>query len=114
MERQIVQSRGFDKTKKNEDKLGALGVTIAVLFLAVSILTLGLVVDERISRLGQQIAIVKTSIKRGVIAQSYAFSKAESEKRGIILPFCFGTICIWLVLIIFLNKRKSYPSGGSS
>ena len=62
---------------------GALGVTIAVLFLAVSILTLGLVVDRKISKLEQQIAIVKTSIKREVIAQSYAFSKAESEKRGI-------------------------------
>lgn len=73
---------------------GALGVTIAVLSVAVSILTVELVVDERISRLGQQIAIVKTSIKREVIAQSYAFSKAESEKRGIILPFCFWTICI--------------------
>jgi hypothetical protein len=73
---------------------GALGVMIAVLFLAVSILAVELVVDERISRLGQQIAIVKTSINREVIAQSYAFSKAESEKRGIILPFCFRTICI--------------------
>jgi len=66
---------------------------IAVLFLAVSILAVELVVDERISRLGQQIAVVRTSIKREVIAQSYAFSKAESEKRGIILPF-FWTICI--------------------
>jgi len=36
---------------------GALGVTIAVLFLAVSILAVELVVDERISRLGQQIKV---------------------------------------------------------
>jgi len=68
---------------------GALGVTIAVLFLAVSILTVGLVVGTKVSKLEQgleeQIAIVKTSIKRDIIAQGYAFSKAESEKRGIIL-----------------------------
>lgn len=51
---------------------GALGVTIAVLFLAVSILTVGLVVGTKVSKLEQrleeQIAIVKTSIKREIIA----------------------------------------------
>lgn len=60
--------------------MGVLGVTITLLFLAVSILTIGLVVDRKISRLEQEIGIAKTSTQRNIIAQGYAFSKAESEK----------------------------------
>ncbi len=63
---------------------GALGLTIAVLFLAISILTVGLVIERKISRLEQQIAIVKTGIKKDIIAQGYVFTKANSEKRAAI------------------------------
>ena len=64
--------------------LSALGLTIAVLLLAVSILTVGLVIERKISRLEQQITVVKTSIKRDIIAQGYIFTKANSEKRAVI------------------------------
>jgi len=63
--------------------LGVLGVTIALLFLAVSVLTTGLVVDRKISRLEQEIATAKISTQRNIIAQGYAFSKADSKKRAI-------------------------------
>jgi len=48
--------------------LGVLGVTTVLLFLAVSVLTIGLVVDRKISRLEQEIAIIEKSIKRNIIA----------------------------------------------
>ena len=68
---------------------GALSITIAVVFLAVSVLTAGLMAGRRVSKLEQkleqQIAILRTSIKQEGIAQGYAFSKAESEKRAITL-----------------------------
>lgn len=63
--------------------MGVLGVTIALLFLAVSVLTTGLVVDRKISRLEQEIATAKISTQRNIIAQGYAFSKADSKKRAI-------------------------------
>ena len=63
---------------------GALGLTIAVLFLAISVLTVGLVIERKISRLEEQIAVVKTSIKQDIIAQGYVFTKANSEKRAVI------------------------------
>ncbi len=63
---------------------GALGLTIAVLFLAISILTVGLVIERKISRLEQQIAIVKTGIRQDIIAQGYVFTRANSEKRAVI------------------------------
>ncbi len=62
---------------------GALALTIAVLFLAISILTVGLVIERRISRLEEQIAVVKTGIKQDIIAQGYVFTRANSEKRVI-------------------------------
>ena len=63
---------------------GALGLTIAVLLLAASILTVGLVIERRILKLEKQITVVKTSIKRDIIAQGYVFAKANSEKRAIV------------------------------
>ena len=63
---------------------GALSLTIAVLFLAASILTVGWVIERKMSRLEEQITVVKTSIKRDIIAQGYVFAKANSEKRAII------------------------------
>ena len=67
---------------------GALGVTIAVLFLGVSILTAGFIMNAQVSTLKawfeQELSVAKIEIKRDIIAQGYAFSKAESEKRGII------------------------------
>ncbi len=63
---------------------GVLGLTTAVLFLAVSILTIGLIIERRISSLEQQIVVVKTSIRQDIIAQGYVFTKANSEKRAVI------------------------------
>lgn len=65
---------------------GTLGITIGLILVAVSIfsiLVMGLMVGERISRLEEQIPIIKTGIKRTIIAQGYASSKAGSEKRAI-------------------------------
>jgi len=66
-----------------------LGITIAVLFLGASILTAGFIINAQVSALKQwfeqELTIAKVDIKRDIIAQGYAFSKAESEKRGIIL-----------------------------
>ena len=66
----------------------ALGIMITVLFLGVSILTAGFMVNAQISTLKQwfeqELSVAKVEIKRDIIAQGYAFSKAESEKRGII------------------------------
>ncbi len=64
---------------------GALGITIGLILVAASILTMGLMVGKRMSRLDKQIPIMRAGIKRSIIAQGYAFSKAESEKRAITL-----------------------------
>lgn len=67
----------------------ALGVMVAVLFLGASILTAGFIINAQVSTLKQwfeqELTIARVDIKRDIIAQGYAFSKAESEKRGIIL-----------------------------
>lgn len=69
---------------------GALGITIGLILVATSILAVGFMAEKRISRLtdrltalDKQIAIIKVSIKRNIIAQGYAFSKADAEKRAI-------------------------------
>jgi len=66
-----------------------LGLTIAVLFLGASVLTAGFIINAQVSTLKQwfeqELTIAKAGIKRDIIAQGYAFSKAESEKRAIIL-----------------------------
>jgi len=66
-----------------------LGITIAVLFLGASILTAGFIINAQVSTLKQwfeqKLTIAKVGIKRNIIAQGYAFSKAEFEKRAIIL-----------------------------
>jgi len=64
---------------------GALGITVGLILVAASILAMGLIVVRRISRLERQIPIMKAGIKRNVIAQEYAFSKADSERRTITL-----------------------------
>jgi len=64
---------------------GALGITIGLILVAASILAMGLVVGRRISGLEKEIPIIKASIKRTVIAQEYAFGKADSERRAITL-----------------------------
>ena len=71
---------------------GALGITIALILVAASILAVGLMAGRRISRLTvrldtleKQIPIIRAGIKRTIIAQEYAFSKADSEKRAITL-----------------------------
>ena len=75
----------------------ALGIMIAVLFLAVSVLTVGLLVGTKVSkleqRLEQQIVIVKTSTQRNIIAQGYAFSKADSRKKSHYLRRLTRRIC---------------------
>jgi len=43
-----------------------------------------LVVDRKIYKLEREIGIAKTNTQRNIIAQRYAFSKAESEKRTIV------------------------------
>lgn len=64
---------------------GALGITIGLILVAASILAMGLVVGRRISGLEKEIPIIKAGIKRTVIAQEYAFGKADSERRAITL-----------------------------
>jgi len=78
---------------------GALGITIGLILVAASILAMGLVAGKSISELTarlttledqtfileEQISTIKAGIKRAVIAQGYAFSKASSEKRAITL-----------------------------
>ena len=67
----------------------AVAITIAVLFLGVSILTVGFIINAQVSTLKQwfkqELTVTRVDIKRDIIAQGYAFSKAEPEKRGIIL-----------------------------
>jgi hypothetical protein len=71
---------------------GALGITIGLILVAASILAMGLMVGRRMSGLGvrlttleKQVPIIRAGIKRTIIAQEYAFSKADSEKRAITL-----------------------------
>jgi len=64
---------------------GALGITIGLILVAASILAVGLMVGKRISRLEKEVPIIRAGIKRTVIAEEYAFSKAESESRAITL-----------------------------
>ena len=68
---------------------GALGITIGLILVAVSILAVGLIAEKRISELRvtlttleKQIPIIRTGIKRTVIAEGYAFSKADYENRA--------------------------------
>ncbi len=78
----------------------ALGVMIAVLFLGASILTAGFIINAQVSTLKQwfkkeltiaevgikeELTIAKLNIRRDIIAEGYAFSKANSEKRAVIL-----------------------------
>ena len=62
---------------------GALGITIGLIFLAVSMLTIGSISGRRISELGKYVLSIKDDIERTVIAQGYAFSRANSEKRAV-------------------------------
>ena len=71
---------------------GALSITIGLILVAASILAVGLMAEKRISELRvklttleKQIPIIKAGIKRTIIAEEYAFSKAESENRAITL-----------------------------
>ncbi len=62
---------------------GALGITIGLIFLADSMLTIGLISARRISELEKYVLSIKDDIERTVIAQGYAFSRANSEKRAV-------------------------------
>ena len=62
---------------------GALGITIGLILVAVSILAVGLMAERRISGLEKEIPFIRAGIKRNIIAQGYAFRKADSEKRAI-------------------------------
>jgi len=71
---------------------GALSITIGLILVAASILAVGLMAEKRISELRvklttleKQIPIIRSGIKRTIIADEYAFSKAESENRAITL-----------------------------
>ena len=71
---------------------GTLGITIGLILVAASILAVGLMAEKRISELRvklttleKQIPIIRAGIKRTIIAEEYAFSKAESENRAITL-----------------------------
>jgi len=62
---------------------GALSITIGLIFLAVSMLIIGLISERRISELEKYVLSIKDDIERTVIAQGYAFSSANSEKRAV-------------------------------
>jgi len=68
---------------------GALGITIGLILVAVSILAVGLMAGRRMSRLEralkEEIAVMREGMKRAIIVQSYALSTAESKKRGVSL-----------------------------
>jgi len=71
---------------------GALGITIGLILVAASILAVGLMAEKRISELRvklttleKQIPVIRTGIKRNIIAEGYAFRKADSENRAITL-----------------------------
>ncbi len=69
--------------------LGALGITIGLILVAVSMLAVGLMIGIGLTTLEKRIfdryRYVKTDITRTIIAEEYAFSKADSEKRAITL-----------------------------
>jgi len=66
---------------------GALGITIGLVLVAVSILAVGLMVERRLTvrltTLEREIPVIRAGIKRNIIAQGYAFRKADFEKRAI-------------------------------
>jgi hypothetical protein len=71
-------------------KWGALGIAIGLILVAVSILAVGLVVEERISdltdkliTLEDQIPATRTAVKRAMIAQTYVLAIADSEGRTV-------------------------------
>lgn len=64
---------------------GALGITIGLLLLAASILAVGLTAGRKLSELTVGLAATRTAIKRNIIAQEYAFTKADSQGRAISL-----------------------------
>jgi hypothetical protein len=64
---------------------GTLGISIGLILVATSILAMGLMVERRISALEKNLPIIEASIKRTLIAQEYAFGKADSERRAITL-----------------------------
>lgn len=68
---------------------GALGITIGLILVAVSILAVGFMVERRLTvrltTLEKEVPLIRAGIKRNIIAQGYAFSKADSQKRTITL-----------------------------
>lgn len=64
---------------------GALGITIGLLLLAASILTVGLTAGRKLSAVTVGLTAAKTAIKRNIIAQEYAFTKADAQGRAISL-----------------------------
>ena len=64
---------------------GALGITIGLLLLAASILTVGWAAGRKLSALTVGLTATKAAIKRTIIAQEYAFTKADSQRRAISL-----------------------------
>ena len=73
---------------------GALSITIGLILVAVSILAVGLIAGRRISgltvrftarltALEKEVPLIRAGIKRNIIAEGYAFRKADSEKRAI-------------------------------
>jgi hypothetical protein len=65
---------------------GALGITIGLVLVAVSILAVGFMVEKRptvrLTTLEKEVPFIRAGIKRNIIAQEYAFSKADSEKKS--------------------------------
>ena len=64
---------------------GALGIIIGLILVAASILAGALMAGRRLSGLEKENSIMGAGIKRTIIAQGYAFSKTDSEKRAITL-----------------------------
>jgi hypothetical protein len=66
---------------------GALGITIGLVLVAVSILAVGFMVEKRLTvrltTLEKEVPFIRAGIKRNIIAQGYAFRKADSQKRTI-------------------------------
>jgi len=67
----------------------ALGITIGLIMVAVSILVVGLMARTKMLGLTVRAATlekqIETGVKRNIIAHEYAFSKARCEKRAITL-----------------------------
>jgi hypothetical protein len=68
---------------------GAVGITMGLILVAVSILAVGFMVERRLTvrltTLEKEVPFIRAGIKRKIIAQGYAFRKAESQKRPITL-----------------------------